>query len=295
MNWIRVATKMKGDPRLGALAMACGVRVHEAVGLACCLLMELPEHARDGDVSEVPDVILEQWALWTGRPGLFAKAFRAQFCDEAGVVRAWEKHNGAALRRADAELERKRAARNVRNVSARKSAEKRADTSPMSARRPHEIRDVSCVDVDVDVITTTTPAAAAVAVVAAAADTDPPPLALAPPEVPPELRGMVADVVDTVAGIPHAEAVVGAMRAARNPHAVAAELKAWASGMRGHAVEWPVLCRAVHEMQVADVRLSANTLGGFVRRLLAEDRAAPEDDDAAWNRLIEAANAAGDA
>ena len=112
MNWIRIATKMKSDPRMGAIAAACKVRVPEAVGLVCCVLMEFPDHARDGDVAAVDDIVLEQWAGWNGKTGAFGAAFRHHLCDETGTVRAWEKHNGAALRKADSDIERKRAMRN---------------------------------------------------------------------------------------------------------------------------------------------------------------------------------------
>lgn len=137
MNWIRIATKMKGDPRLGAIAGACKVRIHEAVGLVCCTLMEFPDHARSGDVASVPDVVLEQWAMWTGKTGLFAQAFRENMCDETGVVRAWEKHNGKALQKAEEDIARKRAARAEREHGAKAA---RAETEP-SARQTTERRE----------------------------------------------------------------------------------------------------------------------------------------------------------
>lgn len=131
MNWIRIATKMKSDPRMGAIAAACKVRVPEAVGLVCCVLMEFPDHARDGDVGAVDDVVVEQWAGWNGKVGTFGAAFRQFLCDESGVVRAWEKHNGAALRRLEADLERKRRAK-VERDSARIPQEFRRNDRGMS-------------------------------------------------------------------------------------------------------------------------------------------------------------------
>lgn len=97
MNWIRVARGMKDDPRLFTLAETCRVRLAEAVGLVVNVLVELPDHAATGDLSTVPAPSLEAWARWHGRPGVFDRAFRETLC-EGGVVRAWEKHNGAALR-----------------------------------------------------------------------------------------------------------------------------------------------------------------------------------------------------
>lgn len=142
MNWIRIATKMKSDPRMGAIASACRVRVPEAVGLVCCVLMEFPDHVRDGDVAHVDNVVLEQWAGWGGRGGVFAEAFRRHLCDDAGVVRSWEKHNGAALRKAETDIERKRSMRNGAETaraktapSARQTSGRRADGAVDETRR----------------------------------------------------------------------------------------------------------------------------------------------------------------
>jgi hypothetical protein len=141
MNWIRIATKMKSDPRMGAIAAACKVRVPEAVGLVCCVLMEFPDHVRDGDVASVDDVVIEQWAGWNGKVGTFGAAFRRVLCDEVGVVRAWEKHNGAALRRLESDLERKRRAKAERN-----SAEIPQEFRRKDCGMPPEFHPVSAVD-----------------------------------------------------------------------------------------------------------------------------------------------------
>lgn len=142
MNWIRIATKMKSDPRMGAIASACRVRVPEAVGLVCCVLMEFPDHVRDGDVAHVDNVVLEQWAGWGGKSDVFAAAFRRHLCDDAGAVRSWEKHNGAALRKAETDIERKRSMRNGAETaraktapSARQNSGRRADGAVDETRR----------------------------------------------------------------------------------------------------------------------------------------------------------------
>ena len=119
MNWIKVAVKMKSDPRIGGIAAACKVRVPEAVGLVCCVLMELPDHARDGDVAQVDNVVLEQWAGWCGDMGAFGAAFRQFLCDESGTVRAWEKHNGAAIRESQRASDRAKEYREERRRAAR--------------------------------------------------------------------------------------------------------------------------------------------------------------------------------
>jgi hypothetical protein len=148
MNWIRIATRIKSDPKVGRIAMDCGVPMAHAVGLVVSALMEFPEHARTGDISHVADVVLEEWAGWRGEPGRFASVFKAQFCDDTGLVRSWEKHNGAAIRKMDADLARKRArvARGSRVEVARNSPNSRAEVAEKSRGILPAVADVSSVD-----------------------------------------------------------------------------------------------------------------------------------------------------
>jgi len=154
MNWIRIATKMKTDPRMGAIASACKVRVPEAVGLVCCVLMEFPDHVRDGDVGHVDNVVLEQWAGWGGKMGVFGAAFRHHLCDETGAVRAWEKHNGAALRKAESDIERKRSMRNGAETARAKTAPSARQNSGrrQNGQVDETRRDVTTSNTDDDVI-----------------------------------------------------------------------------------------------------------------------------------------------
>lgn len=101
MNWIRVVVGMKNDASVCLMAEACRVRVSEMVGCVVNVLCELPTQARDGDIAGTPDRLIEQWAVWEGRRGVFAGAFRKYLVTDSGVVRSWHKHNGAAIREAD--------------------------------------------------------------------------------------------------------------------------------------------------------------------------------------------------
>lgn len=114
MNWIRVATGIKNDPRLAAMAEQLGTTIAHAVGLVVSTLCELPEHAKQGDVSAVPNLALERWAGWEGERDAYAFAFRTHMCTDAGVVSGWERHNGAAIRESDASRERARQWRDER-------------------------------------------------------------------------------------------------------------------------------------------------------------------------------------
>jgi hypothetical protein len=105
MKWIRIDAGIACDPKLQQLADTLGVRLPHAIGLVICALCQFPAHARDGDIGAIPDATLEKWAGWEGKRGKFAPAFRATFCVD-GVVTGWEKHNGAAVRKADKDTER---------------------------------------------------------------------------------------------------------------------------------------------------------------------------------------------
>ena len=101
MNWIRMATTMKGDPKVHAIALACCKGdVAKAIGHLQCLFSELPAHAADGSLKGVSPLTLEQWSLWTGKRGVFDSAIRTTLCDD-DTITGWEKYNGAAIRSAE--------------------------------------------------------------------------------------------------------------------------------------------------------------------------------------------------
>lgn len=278
MNWIRVATKMKGDPRVGAIAAACKVRVEHAVGLVCCALMEFPDHARDGDIAAVPDVVLEQWALWSGKAGVFAAAFRAQLCDERGVVRAWEKHNGAAIRKADADVQRKRSAAEAQKT-ARDPGAGRAEVARKSRGN---LRDGGAAsEVDGTLRTPTTAADAAAAGVARAPE---PPAAAASADPDPgdgyvlRKATMHARFVDER----HRLALDRHLRASGNPLGVLLDLEAAAAerpsdGAPG--VPWDVLGTVLHEMAQKGVRPTEFNLRSWAKPLLKTAAVGGYDDD----------------
>lgn len=286
MNWIRIATKMKGDPRMGALASACKVRIHEAVGLVCCALMEFPDHARDGNLVQVPDVVLEQWALWTGRPGIFAQAFRAQLCDEDGVVRAWEKHNGAAIREADRTRERARAWREERTRTGRERRTKPVPNGETPPRKRSSER--AQYSVDGTGRKETTSAADAAAVVSGAAS------AASAAASSASRDALFAKLTNPL----HRSAAEGYVRSAQHPDSVVSHLDGLLSGLGApdmRPVSPEVLGQALHEMRVAGIaRATASTIAGFVSgvgREPAERRPVTADGTVAgeitWDQLRE--------
>lgn len=122
MRWIRVEVVIGDNPSIGAVADALGLRVTEAVGLCVLVFVKLPAHAKDGALATVTDSTLEQWAQWRGKRGAFARCFREFLCDADGVVRDWERINGAAIRESEATAER------VRNLRANRKKDPEVTT-----------------------------------------------------------------------------------------------------------------------------------------------------------------------
>lgn len=119
MTWLRWDTDSPFSDVVGDLAEALDVQPAQAFGhyVACCL--GFGQHRRDGMVSAVSDRNLEIWALWRGRAGRFAAAFRARCTadgsgrDTAGSVRGWwrqrallDKQRRDALKRKPAQDQR---------------------------------------------------------------------------------------------------------------------------------------------------------------------------------------------
>lgn len=130
MNWVRIACDIEDDPQVRAMARALGVDVTTAVGLMVRVLARMPKHARDGNVAHLDPMTFEDWTDWRGAPGAFAREFVARFVVD-GVVRSWEKHNGAAIREADRRAEvqrRRRASRRTQRESLETERDRRGET-----------------------------------------------------------------------------------------------------------------------------------------------------------------------
>jgi hypothetical protein len=83
------------------------------------------------------------WAMWAGKRGKFAAAFRTHLCTEQEVVRGWEKHNGAAIREADAAKDRMKKMREERRTLGERSANITRTISERSLLRDVTGRDVT--------------------------------------------------------------------------------------------------------------------------------------------------------
>jgi len=146
VNWIRVAVGIGRDSTVGALAEALGVSVPLTTGHLVLVYTALAEGCISGDVSAVPDAVLERWAMWAGKRGRFAAQFRVHLCTAEGVVRAWGKYNGTKLRDMEADRARKRAARESRRESGGLPGDFRGTSTRTSEGLP-PLRDVTRRDV----------------------------------------------------------------------------------------------------------------------------------------------------
>lgn len=111
MDFVAIDTGICGDRTTHELAATLKIRVAEAVGILTLFFAGMALHAESGDLSDTLDSQIEAWCKWHGKRGKLAPLLRAQLCDPQGVVRAWERWNGAMIRKAKSDRERKRAAR----------------------------------------------------------------------------------------------------------------------------------------------------------------------------------------
>jgi hypothetical protein len=130
-DWFRVDCDIVDSPKVGRVADACGVAIPTALGHVLAVLAKVRQHrAHGGALGDVPDSMLEQWALWTGKRGRFATAFRDAFCDADGTLSGWAERQEPLIRRLERDRERARERRNKAGESGGESA----DTSPDSPR-----------------------------------------------------------------------------------------------------------------------------------------------------------------
>ncbi len=121
MEWVAISVHIAGDCVTHQIADRCRVRIPEAAGLLSLTFAGMALHAQDGNLANVTSSQIEQWAYWSGRRGLYAVVFRDLMCDEDGLVTAWEKYNGAAIREAKASAQRVKKWRDQRKADRHKT------------------------------------------------------------------------------------------------------------------------------------------------------------------------------
>lgn len=86
-----------------------------AVGHLAMFWGSLSQHCPLGDISQVPDAQIEEWAAWTGRRGLFASFVHEKHSTE-GVVNEYEEYSGKLEERRERDRKRKAADKVARTV-----------------------------------------------------------------------------------------------------------------------------------------------------------------------------------
>jgi hypothetical protein len=133
-EWTRTPTDSFGDPATHRMAAALKLDVATVVGHLLAVWSLLPAHARDGNLADVPDTLLEEWARWRGKRDVFAGAMRAHLLVN-GVWELWEELNGAVLREKDADAKRQAERREALRKAKRAQLDDLVDAS---AERPRD-------------------------------------------------------------------------------------------------------------------------------------------------------------
>lgn len=132
MDWLRINKNLPSHPKSRALARALGEPVswwRVAQVWAWCV-----EFAPDGKITTSDPVVdIEDAASWTGERGEFVTAcVREKFLDKTEngfAVHDWDSHNGAALKKAQRELDR------VRKWRKKKKKEVESSNAPVTRNK----------------------------------------------------------------------------------------------------------------------------------------------------------------
>lgn len=108
--WIRVDAAFPRDPEMRELSKRIGVNKMEALGHIVAVWAAMAEHRPSGDLSDISDDTLEDWAQYAPKKkvnaGRFATAFRELFVKEGGA-RGWQDRQGKLVERAEKDRKRK--------------------------------------------------------------------------------------------------------------------------------------------------------------------------------------------
>jgi hypothetical protein len=95
MTWIRWDCPTPFSDVVGFIAAELSIRPVHALGHYNAMCCGFGEHRPDGRIDQVSDELLETWAMWPGKRGMFAKAVR-KWCTlsddkehDPGVLRGW--------------------------------------------------------------------------------------------------------------------------------------------------------------------------------------------------------------
>lgn len=105
--WIRVEAHDVESREIGRFAAALRVSRVVALGHSTALAGAIAEHTDDGDLEDLEDDEIEQWARWDGTPGELAAAVRAHLQAEDGTFRDWTVTMGLLVEKREKDRRRK--------------------------------------------------------------------------------------------------------------------------------------------------------------------------------------------
>lgn len=132
--WIKLFNSLPDHPKSDELAVLLGDE--RAWTYVVQLWLWVSRIRPEGSLAGIPDEIVAKRGGWQGRAEAFVEALRAaRFLDEDRTLHGWDEIQGAYRRKAEAEAERKRAARAAAK-EAKASGGRRPDGARTSAGRP---------------------------------------------------------------------------------------------------------------------------------------------------------------
>lgn len=139
--WIRLDVSSPREPKVLGIASELDLDPMHAYGLTVATWCAVGEHAPDGDLAGIPDLVLESWAGWRGVRGAYAKAFRGAFMD-GDRMPGWDRLQGKLIALAEKDRSRKGEAterpRKIlgTSVSTRQDTTEQNTTEPTSTPQP---------------------------------------------------------------------------------------------------------------------------------------------------------------
>jgi hypothetical protein len=106
--WIRVDAHKVDSHEVDLLADELEIDVVLALGYVVTLGGAVAEHTEDGNIADVSDSLLERWARWKGKRGVFAPALRRALQNDAGEYDNWHEAMGQLVERRERDRNRKK-------------------------------------------------------------------------------------------------------------------------------------------------------------------------------------------
>lgn len=105
--WIRVEAHELRSPRMKEFADALGVSRATALGHFVALGGAIAEYLEDGNVTDISDSVLADWAGWVGKGDKFGAAVREVLVGSDGVYADWAESMGKLVQRRAIDRQRK--------------------------------------------------------------------------------------------------------------------------------------------------------------------------------------------